>query len=107
MEVGGPPSVRLAEKAKGNVTRAEWTAAAAVKLAGCVTDARVTSMTLCINDCKRNQAALTTANGTFSKEMKSMIANLPNGTPFTVKVEVKDGSGKFWEVPDAAFTIVR
>lgn len=79
----------------------------AVKLAGCVSDARVTSMTLCIHDCKGKQAALITVSGTFSKEMKSMIAELPDATPFTVKVEVKDGSGKSWEVPDAAFTIVR
>ncbi len=104
---GGPPSIRIAEKAKGNITRAEWTGAAVVKLAGCVADARVTSMTVCINDCKGKQAALSTTSGTFSKEMKTMITNLPDGTPFTIKVEVKDGSGKKWEVPDAVFTLVR
>lgn len=104
---GGPPSIRIAEKSKGDITRAEWTAATAVKLAGCVPDARVTSLTVCINDCQGRGSALTTPSGNFTREMKGMVANLPNGTAFTVKVQVKDGRGKSWPVPDAMFTLVR
>ena len=33
-----------------------------------------------------------------------MIQKLPPGTSFTVKVEVKDDSGKEWKVPAAEFT---
>ncbi len=68
-------------RSKGSITRTEWTIASAVKLAGCVADARVTGMTVCIKDNTGKDAMLTTASGTFSKEMKVMIANLPDGTP--------------------------
>ena len=104
---GGPPSIRIAEKPQGDITRAEWTATTAIKLAGCVADARVTGMTVCINNCTGKQEMLQSTSATLTPAMKSMITNLPDGTPFTVKVVVKDAAGKPWDVPEAAFKLVR
>lgn len=100
---GGPPRISVAGKANGDITAAQWKESAAVVLQGCVPTATVTSLSLCIKDCKGGPVTLTTTNGSFTREMKTMIANLPSGTSFTVKVKVKDGSGKEWPVPDAVF----
>lgn len=101
---GGPPSIRIANKAKGEITAAEWKGVRDVDLAGCVPDARITLLTVCIKDCKGKDASLSTSSKVLSAEMRSMVQNLPPGTLFTVKVEVKDGSGKEWKVPAAEFT---
>lgn len=103
--IGGPPRISVANKDQGDITKAEWTAVKSVQLHGCVPDARITALTLCIRDCKGKDAALTNSSGTLTKEMQSMIANLPAGTSFTVKVTVKDSKDKVWEVPDATYTL--
>ncbi|HMC97703.1 MAG TPA: hypothetical protein VKG92_08625 [Flavobacteriales bacterium] len=101
--VGGPPRISLANKDKGDITKAEWAAVKSVELHGCVPDAHITALTLCIKDCGSKDASLSTTSGMLTKEMLSMIANLPAGTPFTVKVAVRDGKNKAWEVPDATY----
>lgn len=100
---GGPPSMRLAGLSKGAITQAVWAKTTTVELAGCVPDARVTSLTVCIQDCKGKADQLSTKGDRFTPAMKTMIANLPAGTPFIVKVTVVDGSGKTWTVPDATY----
>lgn len=102
-EPGGDPRIQLCGKLTGDVAKAEWTTATEVKLIGCVTSARITSLSVCIKDCKGKQEALTSTNGTLTVAMKKMISNLPAGTAFTVRVTVADATGKKWEVPDAAF----
>ena len=101
--LGGDPRIQLCGKLTGDVAKAEWTTATEVKLIGCVTSARITSVTVCIKNCVGKQEALTSTNGTLTPAMKKMIANLPAGTLFTVRVSVVDDSGKKWEVPDADF----
>ena len=101
---GGPPSIRLARKAKGEISAAEWKGVRDVDLAGCVPDARITQLTLCIKDCTAKDASLKTTSKVLTAEMRTMIQNLPPGTAFTVKVEGKDDSGKEWKVPAAEFT---
>lgn len=101
--VGGPPRISVANKDKGDITKAEWASVKSVQLHGCVPDARITALTVCIRDRKGKDAALTNSSGTLTKEMQTMIANLPAGTSFTVKVTVKDGKDKEWEVPDATY----
>lgn len=100
---GGPPRAQVCGKLTGDVTSAEWKTASEVKLIGCVASARITSLSLCIKNCEGKQEALTSSDGTFTPAMKKMIANLPAGTAFTVRVAVVDATGKKWEVPDAAF----
>ena len=93
----------LAGKSIGEINAAQWSSIKAVDLVGCVTGARIVSLTICIKDCKGKDAALNGTDATLSAAMRQMIANLPPGTPFTVKVAVKDAKGKAWEVPDASF----
>ena len=100
---GGPPRISVSNKATGDITKSEWTNLKTVELHGCVPDARITSLTLCIRDCKAKEAVLRGTNEVLTKEMKTMITNLPSGTPFTVKVVVKDAKGKVWDVPDATY----
>ncbi|MEO8589769.1 MAG: hypothetical protein ABI432_10400 [Flavobacteriales bacterium] len=102
--VGGPPRISVANKDKGDINKAEWAAVKSVELHGCVPDARITALTLCIKDCKGTDAALSGTSGVITKEMRAMIANLPPGTLFTVKVTVRDGKDKVWAVPDASYT---
>lgn len=101
--VGGPPRISVANKDKGDISKAEWATVASIELHGCVPDARITALTICIKDCKGKDAALSSTSGVLTNEMRTMIANLPAGTPFTVKVTVRDGKEKAWEVPDAVF----
>lgn len=101
--VGGSPRISVANKDKGDITKAEWAALESITLHGCVPDARITALTICIKDCKGKDASLSSPSGALTTEMRTMIANLPAGTPFTVKVTVRDGKDKAWEVPDAGF----
>lgn len=101
---GGPPRISLADKAGGDITKAEWAAIKTVELQSCVPDARITALTICIKDCANKAAFASGTDGTITSAMRSMIANLPAGTSFTVKVAVKDAKGKAWAVPDAAYT---
>ena len=102
--VGGPPRINLADKSSGDITRAEWSAIKTVGLHGCVPDARITALTICITDCTNKTAFANGSDATITSAMRTMIANLPAGTPFTVKVTVKDAKGKVWEVPAATYT---
>ncbi|MEO8068781.1 MAG: hypothetical protein ABI599_13885 [Flavobacteriales bacterium] len=101
--VGGDPRIQLCGKLTGEIAKTDLQSAMEVKLAGCVSSARITTLTLCIKDCKSKQETLTSTSGVLTPAMKKMIANLPAGTPFSVRVAVMDASGKKWEVPDAAF----
>lgn len=100
---GGPPRINLAEKSSGDITKAEWASIKAVELHGCVPDARITALTVCIKDCTGKAAFAAGTDATITSAMRTMIANLPVGTPFTVKVTVKDAKGKVWEVPNANY----
>ncbi len=101
--VGGPPYISLADKDKGDITKAEWAVLKAVELHGCVSDARITSLTICIKDCTAKDATANAKDGTITTAMRTMIANLPAGTSFSVKVKVVDANGKDWPVPTATF----
>lgn len=101
--IGGPPSIRIAGKAGGEITAAQWSATKAVDLVGCVPGARIISLTFCIKDCKGKDAMINGKDASISSAMRQMIGNLPSGTPFTVKVMVRDEKEKVWEVPDARF----
>jgi hypothetical protein len=101
--VGGPPAIRLAGKAKGDITKTEWATVKTVDLVGCVPDARITALTVCIKDCTGKNASLSGTDGSITADMRTMITNLPADTPFTVKVEVKDAKGKIWDVPSAHY----
>lgn len=101
--VGGPPAIHLAGKAKGDITRAEWDALKAVELVGCVPDARITSLTISINEGKAPGETLNTPGAMPSAPMRRMIGGLSAGKTFTVKVVVKDGKDKVWEVAPAHY----
>lgn len=100
---GGPPAVRIAGKAGGDITAAQWSAVKRVDLVGCVPGARIVSLTLCIKDCKSKEAMAGGEDAALTAYQRQMIANLPVGTPFKVQVVVRDEKGKVWEVPDAQF----
>lgn len=100
---GGDPRIQLCGKLTGDVTKTDWAGTSEVKLVGCVPGARITALTLCIRNCEGKAEALTAANGTLTAAMKKMIASLPAGTPFVVRVSAKDEKGRDWQVPDAAF----
>jgi hypothetical protein len=97
--VGGPPSIRIAGKASGDITHAEWGRTTTVDLAGCMPDARITSLDICIKDCNAKDYRLVTKSAELTSEMLTMVANLPPGTPFTVTVKVVDGKGNPVAVP--------
>jgi hypothetical protein len=101
--VGGPPAIRIAGKAGGDITAAQWTGLKSVDLVGCVPDARIVSLTFCIKDCKGKDAVAGGENGMPTAYQRQMIANLPPGTPFKVQVVVRDAKGKTWDVPEAHF----
>lgn len=101
--LGGDPRIQLCGKLAGEVTRTDWESTTEVKLVGCVPGARITTLAVCIRNCEGKTEALTAANGTLTPAMKRMIINLPKGTPFVLRVSVKDEKGRDWQVPDAAF----
>ncbi len=101
--VGGPPRISVANKAGGDINKSEWSAIKMIELHGCVPDARITTLTICIKDCTGKDATATGSDGAVTMAMRTMIAGLPAGTPFTVKVVVKDAKDKVWDVPDAHF----
>ena len=101
--LGGPPSIRIAGKASGDITRAEWDKVQRLQLAGCVSSAQVVEVAVCIKDCTGKNAELRTKGELLNAEMLSMIANLPQGTPFTISVKVVDGGRKELKVPPAQF----
>ncbi|MCB9184229.1 MAG: hypothetical protein H6591_09945 [Flavobacteriales bacterium] len=103
MPDGGPPSVRLSGQAGGDINQAQWDKAARFELTGCVAGAHVTELTLCIKDCTGKDASLRSVDATITPAMRKMIANLPVGTPFTVKVVVKDAKDQAWDVPVARY----
>jgi len=100
---GGPPAIRIAGKGGGDITLAQWTAVSNVDLVGCVADARITSLHICIKDCQGKDAGYTTTNAYLTEAMKTMVRNLPPGMEFTVTVTVVDERGKNWEVQPATF----
>ncbi|MBK9175515.1 MAG: hypothetical protein IPM46_04095 [Flavobacteriales bacterium] len=102
-EDGGPPSIRIAGKASGDITAAQWSVLKTVDLAGCVPDARIVSLTFCIKDCKGKDAMAGGENGMPTDYQRQMIRNLPPGTPFKVQVVVRDAKGKTYDVPEAHF----
>lgn len=101
--VGGPPAIRVAGKASGDITAAQWKEITQVDLVGCVPHARITSLTVCLQDCKGKDALASGKDASLTAYQRQMIANLPAGTPFSVRVEVRDEQGKAWEVPEARF----
>lgn len=101
--LGGDPRIQLCGRLSGDVFKAEWESTTEVKLVGCLPGAHITSLSLCIRNCEGKAEALTTANGKLTQAMKKMIANLPKGTLFVVRVAVTDDQGRAWQVPDAAF----
>ncbi|MFZ1694864.1 MAG: hypothetical protein WAT74_16825 [Flavobacteriales bacterium] len=100
---GGPPSIRIAGKTSGDITAAQWSTTKAVDLVGCVPGARIISLAFCVRDCKGKDAILTGKDAIIGTAMRQMIANLPPGTRFTVKVLVRDANEKAWDVPDTHF----
>jgi len=100
---GGPPRISVANKASGDITKAEWADLKAVELHGCVPDARIVALELCIKDCTGRNDGSKGSDATLTTLMKTMIINLPAGAPFTVEVVVKDAKGKVWDVPDATY----
>lgn len=103
---GGPPSIRIAGKGSGTITRAEWASVRNVDLVGCVPDAQVVRVQLCIRNCAQRAERLATKGAGFLPTMKTAVADLPSGTAFTVEVEVVDGQRRTWEVAPARFTII-
>ncbi|MBL7940184.1 MAG: hypothetical protein JNL43_12550 [Flavobacteriales bacterium] len=101
--VGGPPRISLADKDKGDISKAEWAGVRSIDLHGCVPDARITSLTICIKDCTGKDASAKGPDAKITSEMRTMISNLPAGTPFSVNVKVVDAKGKDWPVPAATF----
>lgn len=100
---GGPPAIRIAGKMGGEINAAQWRTVSAVDLVGCVPTARITALHICIKDCEGKDAGYTAKEGTLTSAMKTMVANLPPGTSFTITVRVVDSSGKSWEVQPAKF----
>lgn len=101
--VGGPPAIRIAGKASGDITAAQWSKVNQVELVGCVPGARITTMNICIKDCTGKNAGLNAKDAKVTSSMVGMVKNLPPGTPFTISVTVVDEKGKAWEVPPAKF----
>lgn len=102
---GGPPTIRIAGKGVGTLTRAEWAAANSVTLVGCVPGAHVVRIQLCIRNCEQRLERLACKGSNFLPTMKTAVANLPAGTTFVVEVVVVDAKQRTWEVPPARFTI--
>jgi hypothetical protein len=100
---GGPPAIRIAGKIAGEITAAQWRTVTSVDMVGCVPTARITALHICIKDCGGKDAGYNAKERTLTESMKTMVANLPPGTPFTVTVRVVDSSGKAWEVQPAKF----
>jgi hypothetical protein len=100
---GGPPSIRLAGQASGSITAAQWSSLKAVELHGCVTGARIVSLTFCIKDCKGKDAMAGGESAVLTAYQHQMIRNLPPGMLFRVQAVVRDAAGRTWDVPEAHF----
>lgn len=87
----------------GEITAAQWRTVTSVDLVGCVPSARITALNICIKDCEGKDAGYNAKDGRITEAMKTMVANLPIGTPFTITVRVLDNSGKSWEAQPAKF----
>ena len=105
---GGSPHVRLVGKETGTITRAEWNSAAAPDVEGCPMGTTIVEIMVCWPDSISDEACLKCKGGHFSPEMKSKVAQLPDGTLFSLEVVVafkgEMGLAK-GKVPPAAFTI--
>lgn len=101
--VGGPLRISLADKDKGDITKAEWAGIRSIALHGCMPDWRISSVRISISDCSGKEVSVSSSDATLTPEMRTMIANLPAGTPFYVEAKVGDGKGKNWQVPTAKF----
>ena len=101
--VGGPPRIELAGQGGGEITKAQWEKLTAVNLSGCTPDARVVSLRIQVINCEGKPDGYTGKDATLTPMMRTMVRNLPPGMAFTVQVEVKDGTGRKWAVPDAHF----
>lgn len=101
--IGGPAYISLADKDKGDITKAEWAGIKSIGLHGCMPDWRISSVTISFSDCSGKEVAASSSDATITTEMRTMIANLPAGTPFYVEAKVGDGKGKNWQVPTAKF----
>ena len=100
---GGPPRVSLAGKSDGGITKAELARHKTVDLVGCVPTARITKLSICIKDCEGKNAGYTSKSSVLTADMRTMLNDLPAGTPFTVRVTVVDDTGRDWDVPNAVF----
>jgi len=100
---GGPPAIRISGKGAGDLNAAQWNTVTKVDLVGCVPDARITSLRICIKDCQGKDAGYTAKDALLTEAMKTMVRNLPPGTEFTVTVTVSDDRGKNWAVQPATF----
>lgn len=101
--VGAPPAVRIAGKANGDITAAQWNEVRQVEIVGCVPGARIVNLHICVKDCEGQNAGYNTKSSTLTEGMRALVKNLPAGTPFTVTATVNDNSGQVWKVPPARF----
>ncbi|MCB0785976.1 MAG: hypothetical protein KDC02_17445, partial [Flavobacteriales bacterium] len=60
-------------------------------------------LSICIKDCEGKNAGYTSKSSVLTADMRTMLNDLPAGTPFTVRVTVVDDTGRDWDVPDAEF----
>lgn len=101
--VGGPPAIRIANKAFGDITAAVWNSVRDVELVGCVHGAYITDLRIRIKDCSGKFAGYRTNSHVVSESMHTMVRNLPPDTPFYIIVVATDPKGTVWEVPPARF----
>lgn len=103
---GGAPYITIAGKASGAFTRAEWASVTSVELKGCVAKPFIAKCTVRFTDAKGKPVTDTAEGARLTAEQRGLVARLPNGGRFTVRVEAYEGKVKL-DVREAAFTLVQ
>lgn len=102
--VGGPPTLAVAGKTEGPINAAEWRGVERVALFGCMPDARIARLTLCVRGCTDGDKPLVGDGPQLTDAMRKAVTSLPKGTAFTITAQVVDGAGKPVKVPAARYT---
>ena len=103
---GGPPRVQMAGISSGEVSRKALLAKPVIDLHGCVPTARVVAFTLRLDDGTGAATDFRTKESKLSERMIEALRKAPVGSVITITaLDVVDGDGKAWEVPEAKFTL--
>ena len=108
--IGGPPSVTVCGKTKGEVDRIDLINMKTLALRGCVESAKIKGFKISVvntnEDGSDKVIILTTKGDALTEKMKSLIKGIPVGSKvYFEDIEVVDATGKKYDIKPVVVTI--